>query len=236
MSEKSPIKKSAEKESTTKKGIENKGVEIPGIVVFIVVGALVLLSVVSIVYLYGAKHGQPDESEYYDYNNFRFVRQGPLWVTQVQAGQYIYTVPLHYSPRDLTEVKVSGAFSQKFADANYVYLTFDPNDVGESLETVNVTESGEGSRMTLAASELSIVLSQAIRRNPIAACTRNETDACRDRAIMQCWREGEPVIYLHDVDDAKVTFYGDCIELTGEGDGIVKAVDRLLLFWLGVMR
>lgn len=214
----------------------NAETTVPALIAVIALVLLISASIVSIVYLYGIKRGQPDETEFYDYNNFRFVRQGPLWVTQVQAGQYIYTVPLHYSPRDLTEVKVSGAFSQKFADANYVYLTFDPDVVVESLETVNVTESAEGSKMTLAASELSIVLSQAIRRNPIAACTRNETDACRDRAIVQCWREGEPVIYLHDVDDAKVTFYGDCIELTGEGDGIVKAVDRLLLFWLGVMR
>jgi len=203
-----------------------------------VVGILLIFSL-AFFYLYQGRKVQIErEPEYYDYNEFRFVKQGPLWVTQVQSGKYVYTIRLHYGPRDLEDVKVSGIFSQKFADANYVYLSFEPENVQPVTTTVGDSEEGgeaEESKMILAASELSIILSQAIRRNPIAACTRNETAACNDRPIVPCNREGEPVIYLVDRGEASVRFMGDCIGLTGEGDEIVKAVDRLLLFWLGVM-
>lgn len=191
--------------------------------------AVLLIFSLTFFYLYTMRKDRLTDENYYTYKDFVFVKNGALWVTQVQAGNRLYSVPLHYGPRDLADVEIKGAFSRKFADAAYAYITIDP------LPQEGGNGTGE-SQMGLAAAELSIVLAQAISRMPIAACTANITEECAGRPIIACERYGEPVIYLREGGDAAVTFNGDCIELSGEGSGLVRATDRLLLYWLSVMR
>ena len=193
--------------------------------------AVLLIFSLTFFYLYNMRQSQLTNDNYYTHDNFVFVKKGALWVTQVQAGNRLYTVPLHYGPRDLEDVKIEGAFTRRFANASYLYITIDPLP-GTEIQG----EEQKESQMGLAAAELSIVLAQAINRMPIAACTANVTEGCVGRPIVTCERYGEPVIYLREGGDAAVTLNGDCIELSGEGSDLVRATDRLLLFWLGVMR
>lgn len=193
---------------------------------------MLLIFSLTFFYLYTMrKDRQLNDENYYTHKDFVFVKNGALWVTQVQAGNRLYTIPLHYGPRDLEDVNIEGAFTRRFVNATYVYITIDTLP-GTEMQG----EEQEESQMGLAAAELSIVLSQAINRMPIAACTANVTEGCAGRPIVTCERYGEPVIYLREGGDAAVTFNGDCIELSGEGSSLVRATDRLLLYWLGVMR
>ncbi len=222
---------SGNEKDTGKKEEENKSSTLRTV---LAVTAILLVFGLTFYLVYKGSPVEADQPEYYMYNDFAFVKQGSLWVTQVQqpGSKYLYTIPLHYGPRDLTEVGMIGVFSQDFADANYVYITIDP----DQIENTQDMPEGEESHISLAAAELSLVLSQAIQRNPIAACSRNESEACSERPIARCEEDGEPVIYLQEEGDAMIYFNGDCIYLNGEGPELVKAVDRLLLYWLGVMR
>ena len=159
----------------------------------------------------------------YLYNGFSFVRAQGLWYTEVGGGpNTIYKVALHYSPRELEDVKVTGQINKTFTDAKAVFVTFDPTD--PNLQYV-----------ALSAAELSLSLTKAIKVTPVAACTQNITEACSTRPIITCDSRA-PVIFLKQANETALNLKGNCIEITGWREGIVKATDRLILQWYGVMK
>ena len=48
--------------------------------------------------------------------------------------------------------------------------------------------------------------------------------------------QGKPVIELKWANKTKITSQGTCILVEGKDYGIVKAVDRLVLQWYGIMK
>lgn len=199
--------------------------------------ALAVLALFSFAFIgmYGIQKQRAEKKEeFYTYNSFTFVHRGGLWLTQVQEpnGPRLFTVALHYSPRELEDVSIEGPLSKGFIDAGYAYISVDPDAI---LDTENVSIA-QGSHTGLSAAELTLVMAKAIGRTPIAACTRNESSACASRPIAPCSFQGAPTVYLKPEGEANVTFAGDCIMLTGAGTELLRSVDRLLLHWLGVMR
>jgi hypothetical protein len=82
--------------------------------------------------------------------------------------------------------------------------------------------------VALAAAELSLNYARGLDRNISAACTVNETDACTQRPIVSCDDGDKAVILLNQTGDAGILLRGNCIELTGKGFELTRAVDRLL--------
>jgi len=191
---------------------------------------IIILFSVAFIYLYGNQESKKDlERDFYNYNYYTFVKDNALWKTQVQAPgtNRLYTIAIHYGPLEVEGIKMVGRLSKKFIDADYAYITVDP--------AVNAEDRNQ-SQLSLAAAELSIIMVKAIDRTPIGACTENVTETCEHRPIIPCKFEGEPVIYLKNQGNASIIFNGDCIILSGQDEGIVRSVDRLLLYWLGIQR
>ncbi|MEE9525193.1 MAG: hypothetical protein V3V78_01130 [Candidatus Woesearchaeota archaeon] len=160
----------------------------------------------------------------YVYDGFSFVFVDNLWYTQVQRkGDTILDIPLHFGPKELENISIIGE-NWKLEDPE-VYLTFDP-DEGNNFKFT-----------TLAILELSLNLAKGMEIKPVAACTKNETSACIDRPIVTCASKDKAVIYLKQTNESgKVKLNGNCVELSGEDWELVKATDRFLLQWYGVMK
>jgi hypothetical protein len=164
-------------------------------------------------------------AESYTYNNFEFKKSGALWKTEVQLGNRLVTVPLHYSPREIKEIEIIGTMDPYFGASSPIYITFDP------------TVPGNKSAVALAAGELSLNLAQGMSKTDIiAACAKNETEACKSRPIVDCGNTDKYVIYLDESNDTLVVLNNNCVVISGRGQDIVRATDRLLLFWYGVMK
>jgi len=163
--------------------------------------------------------------EGYIYNGYSFVFANGLWYTQVQniAGTSLFNIPLHYSPKDLEDIPIEGIFNATlFNSERGIYITFDP--LGSNLQYV-----------ALAVSEFDQNIIKAFNKIPIAACDRNETDACADRPIITCKNTDKPVLYIQQEAETKIIYDGNCMIVQGIGPEIVRAVDRLLLQLYGIM-
>ncbi len=163
---------------------------------------------------------QKQEADQFTFNNFVFTKKQNLWQTQVQIDNKIVTMSLHYTPHETRRAYIGGMLNQSF-NQGPLYITFDPTE--ENLTNV-----------ALAIAELSLNLAQGIGRELVAACSQNITEACQTRPIVNC-DSNVSVIYLMHGPTPFVKFDDNCIVITGEGEDLVKAVDKLLYFWYGII-
>ena len=66
------------------------------------------------------------------------------------------------------------------------------------------------------------------------ACTRQDNSTCKDLPVLEC-EPGKPVIHLKEDKATFVELQGTCLIIHGRGLEMVRAVDRLLLAWYGIM-
>lgn len=156
----------------------------------------------------------------YMYNGFSFVFNEGLWYTQVQKDNNLFDVPLHYGPKDLEDIEIIGIINPEFYKGP-VYISFNPK--GKYLQYI-----------ALSSAELSLNLVKGINVTPIAACDRNETEACKDRPIITC-EDDLLTIYMQESDTTEVKIKGNCIEVKGNEKDLVRATDRLILKLYNVM-
>lgn len=214
---KTPIKK---KEDVDEKVEEEPKKQNHTMQILILVAVLALI-VVGTVFFYNRfmKPEPIEEENVYTWNNYEFRKSGDLWITEIQVGNKILTLPLHYNPHEVRAVYIGGLLNESFNEGP-LYITFDPTEE-------NLTQ------IALATAELSMNLAQGINRELIAACSKNVTEACASRPIVDCDSEDKSVIYLMHSDNPFVQFEDNCIVIRGEGEDLVKAVDKLLYYWYG---
>ncbi len=173
-----------------------------------------------------------DTETAYPYNGYSFVYYDGLWYTQIQNAFSggLYDIPLHYGPRDLTDIVVTGDFDPFFISlggnniSNYTlqtYLTFDPAD--ENMGYV-----------ALATGELTQNIASTFGIAFIPACIE-EDEGCETVPIVTCNSTDAPVIFLTSGEPTVVYADGNCITLQGTGTELVRAADRFILKLYNVM-
>jgi hypothetical protein len=163
-----------------------------------------------------------ETTESYEFNGFLFEKQGPLWVTNIKWGGEYLRIPMHYGPTDTKHITLAGRLNDTFNEGP-LYITFEP-------------DADNVSSMAIAAAELSLNLAQGINRSLVAACSRNVTEACATRPIVDCRDTDKAVIYLKENDVPFIKLEDNCIVIYGKGNDLLKGVDRLLMFWYGVVQ
>lgn len=168
-------------------------------------------------------NGELDREEAYVYNGFSFVKNDGLWWTELNKFGTRLKVPLHYGPRELENVSITGTFDPRFNDGETAYVAIDP-DVYNKYYTLGV-------------SELSFNMVKGMDRVPLGSCTKQGL-GCENRTIISCQNaSGKPVVELVLTDEAaRVELQETCIKISGAGSEIVRAVDRILYQWYGVMK
>ena len=70
---------------------------------------------------------------------------------------------------------------------------------------------------------------------PVAACTKQETEGCIDRPIIDCTAQNASVIYLRDAAPTRIILNGNCMTVQGEKEELLRATDRVLLRWYKIL-
>lgn len=165
--------------------------------------------------------GDLDPEEGYLYNGYSFIFVDGMWWTEMKEGKVLLKIPLHFGPREVEEVKMEGSLSGDFNKGTVVFMVIDPEFSNKYY--------------SLALSELNFNIVEGIRKKPVAACSK-ENEICTDREILNCENtKGKPVIELRWGGEPKITSKGTCVLISGEEYGLVKAADRLIWQWYGVM-
>lgn len=215
-----------EEESPQKGEKDSKSHESRNILVFLIVLVLISGAAALIyfkVYLPMARPQPPvvTPTDNYLYKNFEFSKINGLWTTDVQVGNKVITIWLHHGPREVSDLSINGTLYTSF-DKGPVYITFNPLDERKEM-------------IALSAGELSLNIVNGVQRQVIAACTINETNACSKLPIVNCDDQDRPIIYLKQSNTTAITFNQNCITIEGDGEELVRATDRLILLWYGIM-
>ncbi len=167
--------------------------------------------------------GELDDEEGYLYNGYSFVKADGLWWTEMNKFGTLLKVPLHFGPKELEDIPVTGELDRSFNDGEELFIAIDPKV--------------QNKYYTLAISELSFNTVKGLDRIPVGSCTE-ENWICENRTIVSCVKNPEklPVVELALEGSPGIYVDGTCIRLTGSGEyEIVKSVNRLLYQWYGVM-
>ncbi len=170
------------------------------------------------------EEGKLDESRGYMYNGFSIVLNEGSWYTQVNRFGTIVVIPLRHHPKEVEDVLIYGQLDESFNKGEEVFIAIDPKVSGNKY-------------YSLAIGELSSNLAKGIGRQPVGSCIEDH-EACEGRPIVNCLStEGKPMVQLlaSKNNQTEVEYAGTCIKITGDGEDLVKAIDRVLYHWYGIM-
>jgi len=165
------------------------------------------------------------EEQGYVYNGFSFVKTAGLWHTQIlsDSGRVLYGVSFRFSPKEVEDVKIAGTLNNSlFNSEDEIYITFDP--LGKNLQYI-----------ALAIGEFDQNMIKSFQKTPVAACIKNETEACKTRPIITCENTNKPVAYFKEDKKTKVTYKNNCIIVQGQDFEITRATDRMLMQFYEIM-
>ncbi len=161
--------------------------------------------------------------EGYVYNGFSFIYADRLWWSEIKQPDRILKIPLHFGPREVENITVTGKLDPRFNLGEEVYMAIDPY-------------YSDG-YYTLALSELNNNIASGIRKMPVSACTENNTEICGNRFVLNCGdTKNKPVIQLQPQGPTGIELKGTCILIKGEKEDLVRAANRLIWQWYGVMK
>ena len=166
--------------------------------------------------------GKLPANEGYTYQGFSFIYADGLWWSEIRQPDRAVKIPLHFGPREVENVTVTGELSPAFNEGADVYMAIDPHYANKYY--------------SLALGELNSNVASGIRRRPVAACTTNDT-ICEKRPLLNCSStQGKPLIELRAGEKAEIKLQDTCILITGKDYELVRAADRLIWQWYGVMK
>lgn len=184
---------------------------------------VVLALVVSIIAVRYFVNTTERKGDIVTYNQYEFEKREGLWWSIWQNGNIQYILSLRFNPPQTLNTTITGALTPTFDKRDTIYVTFDPRP--EDLSYV-----------ALSAAELSLNLANAMGVDVKPACTVNETDACASRPIIDCTTKNVSVILLQNINTtASIAMKNDCITLSGKDFELVRAVDRLLYTFYGII-
>ena len=195
----------------------------------VIVLAIIVIIAFSIGIFVKRVTSQKVEKEYS--NGFTFIKSGTFWYTSIKNPilNQEYSVNFRYSPSQVKNITVIGNPKSFFEllnqnELNAAYISFNFRN--------NVT-----SAYSLAAADLSKFLKVVNSVTLVAACTENITDACSKRPIVTCEnQEGKSVvILLKDSEKPRISMVKNCLTIEGRNEGLVKAYDKLLFIWYGIL-
>ena len=188
--------------------------------IFAIIAVAAIFGIVLFI-LFGLKT-PPPPAPTIEYNYFTFTENEGLWETVVEVKGQPVLATFRFNPEQVADVPLSG---NKVTIGQPLYLTFDPEAPPDSYKY-----------LALANTELALHLIRAFNITVESACTKNLTDACLDRPIIDCSTKNASVIKLIPTPPAQITLQDNCVILSGQDLDLLKAVDRLLFKWYSIMR
>ena len=167
-------------------------------------------------------NGDLDPEQGYVYNGYSFINLGGVWYSQMQKGQALYDVSFNYDPKSVEDISVEGMLSKNFVQGSDIYITFDPH--AKSTKYIAVANAG-----------LSLSLVKGFQYNLTAGCTDSDSPTCQNTNVITCEDKDRAVIYFKEDSETKIILEDNCVIIQGYGPEIIRAKDRLLMRWYGIM-
>ncbi len=176
--------------------------------------------------LYYMKYFLPEKPlhETLTYNNFIFEEIDNIWFTTWQRGEQPYRLAFRFNPEEVEAVPVEGWIDESFNQPE-LFITFNLTD----------DTSEDNAYMALAASELALSAVRAMNRSVISACMQNRTFACSNRSIVTCANKDLSVVEIVPAAPTYIAMQENCIRIQGEGEELVRAVDKVLYYWYRII-
>ena len=156
---------------------------------------------------------------------YSFVKYDNLWYVQLMSpkGTRFYDIQFRYGPKEVEDIEIEGILdTELFNNASDYYVTFNPT--GKDFSHVAVAVGDFNQHMV-----------NIFFKNPIAACDKNETDACKDRPIITCDNTDKVVLYVKEANITRVYYDDNCIVVEGSGFDLVKGINRILYDFYEIM-
>ncbi|MBU2561321.1 MAG: hypothetical protein KKD17_03410 [Nanoarchaeota archaeon] len=166
--------------------------------------------------------GELKPSQGYIYNGFSFVNFTGVWYSRVQKGGTTYDITFNNDPKSVEDIPVEGQLSKRFMQGGDLYITFDIDATGTKY-------------ITVANAGLSMALIRGFGYNLTASCTSNESSICLRNGVVTCDDKDKAVIYFKEAAEPKISLSDNCVTVQGYGPDMVRAKDRLLMRWYGMM-
>lgn len=168
-----------------------------------------------------------DTDEAFVYGGYPFIKQDDVWTTHIEVNGELFFIERQFSPREVENMFINYSpnnFSAALKKYRRVFVSIDPEDEGaQYLGTVGAS--------------IILSLKQVYGVTVIPACTKNSTE-CVNRPIANCEEApgpGYPVIMLNYEETPQIHYYGNCLDLRGSGEDLIKAGDRVIYGWYGIM-
>lgn len=194
----------------------------------VIIAAVALFVAISFV-AYKYMHKEPQSKPDLVYNFFEFKKIDDMWHTKWQRDGQLFDVSLRYNPLDVELVPVRGGLNETWLKQPY-YLTFDPDS-----NSSNSSNNTDFKYLALAFSELGLNWARGIGKEVVTACTKNVSEACAGHPIVTCDDDDKPVFYLKVMKYPRVTLDGNCLIIEGKELDLIKATDRVLYHFYGIM-
>ncbi|MBN1543843.1 hypothetical protein JW898_00095 [Candidatus Woesearchaeota archaeon] len=166
--------------------------------------------------------GELKPNQGYIYHGFSFVNFAGVWHSRVQKGDTTYDITFNNDPKSVEDIPVEGQLSRRFTQGNNIYITFDTDATGTKY-------------ITVANAGLSMALIRGFGYNLTASCTNNESSICQKNGVVTCGDKDKAVIYFKEAAEPKIILSDNCVTVQGYGPDMVRAKDRLLIRWYGMM-
>ena len=190
-------------------------------------GGIAVIVILFLALLLGGKYLAPGNTPAATtYNGYEFTKDEIHWNFDWVKDNTIYSIPLRFHPKDTEEVPVKGVLDPKFNKLSPIYITFDP-----------VSNKSNFSFLALGAGELSFSIAQALEKQVTPACTIDDgSPGCQKNPPVSCeTSEGKAVIFIKTEGPTGIYIQDTCIVVQGEGMELLRAIDRLLYQWYGVL-
>ena len=170
-------------------------------------------------------NGSYETPEAYTYRGYPIISINGLWTTRIQKedGSVIET-RFRFQPNETLEVQKNGSLSKDAFNTNLMVISIDPYYPNQSV-------------LGIAGVELGGNLFKSVNAEIHTACSVNTTDGtCEGRLIASCNNTIVPTFEFYNEGPTRIELDDKCIQFYGEDLDVIKAVDRYLYEWYGIIK
>jgi hypothetical protein len=187
-----------------------------------IIATIVVLILISF-FAYKYLHKEPPRAQLI-YNNFEFNKVEGMWHTQWQKKGQVYDIGMRYNPLEVEDVSVGGVDLNITFRKLPQYITFDPRENTTNMKYI-----------ALGVGELGLNLVRGLGGRIEMACTVNGSDACMNHSIVTCDDADKGVYLLRTAEQPRVILAGNCLILEGKELDLIRAIDRILYTFYGII-